>query len=128
MGGPVVRFFVVVGEPCFSAATICSLLRDQQPCMGSAQYSRVARLLDVFRRAFSDVHLSTYSSATPHKSPSELAMLHLPQRWLQTHGHLRYSEMQDDILCFLNAKGASYSCTAIMCSPFLHFTLRLRQA
>ena len=36
MGGPVVRFFVVVGEPCFSAAMICSLPRDWQPCTGSA--------------------------------------------------------------------------------------------
>lgn len=36
MGGPVVRFFVVVGEPCFSAARMCSLLRDRQPCIGSA--------------------------------------------------------------------------------------------
>ena len=36
MGGPVVRFFVVVGEPCFSAAMICSLHRDWQPCIGSA--------------------------------------------------------------------------------------------
>ena len=32
MGGPVVRFFVVVGAPCFSAATTCSLPLGWHPC------------------------------------------------------------------------------------------------
>ena len=32
IGGPVVRFLVVVGAPCFSAATTWSLPRNRHPC------------------------------------------------------------------------------------------------
>ena len=32
MGGPLVRFLVVVGAPCSCAATTCSAPREEHPC------------------------------------------------------------------------------------------------
>ena len=39
MGGPLVRFFVVVGAPCSCAATTCRAPREEQPCMPDSSNS-----------------------------------------------------------------------------------------